>query len=110
MQSSNDPCIYVRRMKNEIFLIAIYVDDIILAGEGDETMNEMKKALSDEFDVEDMGDLHHFLGVKVIQKQFNHEIWIGQNVYTEELLKRFRMDQSRPIETPFDSGSKLKKG
>ena len=77
----------------EIFIIAVYVDDIIVAGK-DKIMK-------------DMGKLHHFLGIKIIQK--NGTIWIGQSTYAKELLKRFKMEESKPVETPFDSGSKLEK-
>lgn len=72
-------------------------------------MREMKKAISEKFDVKDMGELHHFLGVKIIQKQKSGEIWIGQSIYAKELLTKFRMEQSKPAETPFDAGSKLAK-
>ena len=34
-QSSSDPCIYVRVLEGDIFIIGIYVDDIIMAGEND---------------------------------------------------------------------------
>ena len=49
--------------KGELFFIAVYVDDIILAGKSIERMNEVKSALSAQFDVKDLGDLHYFLGV-----------------------------------------------
>ena len=56
-----------------------------------------------------MGKLHHFLGVKVIQKPESGEIWIGQSAYTKEVLERFQMEESRSVETPVDVGSKLVK-
>ena len=67
----------------------------------------MKKRISEKFDVKDMGKLHHFLGVKVIQNTQTGDIWIGQPNYTLELLVRFRMDESKPAETAVDTNSKL---
>ena len=40
-----------------------YVDDIVLAGKSDRKMSE----LASRFDVKDMGELHHFFGVKILQ-------------------------------------------
>ena len=64
-QSSHDPCIYSRFSNGKIFIIAVYVDDIILAGDSEEDIAHAKESLSRRFDVEDMGRIHYFLGVKL---------------------------------------------
>ena len=108
-QTDSDPCVYIRYSDIDIFIIAVYVDDIFLLGKCDELIIEIKKLLSDRFDVEDMGRLHHFLGVKVIQNEKLNSIWIGQPSFTNTLLKRFGMEQSNPAATPFDVSTKLMK-
>ena len=65
-QTNSDPCIYAAS-GGELFLIAVYVDDIILAGMSDKLMKEEKDAIGEQFLVKDLGELHHFLGVQVIQ-------------------------------------------
>ena len=92
-QVTSDPCVYTDS-KEEKFFIAVYVDDIILAGKTDERMTKVKRSIGEKFKVKDMGELHHFLGVKVVQKKSSGEIWIGQELYTKELVKKFQMDQS----------------
>ena len=79
-------------------IIAVYVDDIILAGNNVNTMNKVKKAISDKFDVKDMGELHHFLGVKIVQNYKSGEIWIGQSAYIKELLSKFKMEECKPVD------------
>ena len=106
-QSTYDPCIYIKYSGGEIFIIAVYVDDIILAGEEIKSVQGVKKAIAGRFKVEDMGKLHYFLGVKIVQSPGS--IWIGQPNYCSELLKRFRMENSRPVSTPCDAGVKLQK-
>jgi hypothetical protein len=59
--------------------------------------------------MKDMGQLHYFLGVKVIQKPYSKEIWIGQEAYTKSVLERFGMGSSKPESTPVNPGTKLKK-
>ena len=56
VQSSNDPCIYTAS-EGETLLIGVYVDDIVLAGESSEKISEVKKALSEKFDVKNLGEL-----------------------------------------------------
>ena len=108
-QSSHDPCIYSRFSNGKIFIIAVYVDDIILAGESEEDIEHAKESLSRRFDVEDMGRIHYFLGVKVVQDQNLSSIWIGQSSFIVQLLKRFGMEESKAVDTPFDVSTKLVK-
>ena len=65
MQTDSDPCMYVAT-EGEMFVIAVHVDDIVLATKSDKRMTEVKKGLAEGFEVKDMGELHYSLGVKVI--------------------------------------------
>ena len=74
-QSASDPCIYTPL--EEMFILAVYVDDIVLAGKTDERVEEVKKK---RFEVKDMGELYYFLGVTVEQDQTSERVWIGQDM------------------------------
>ncbi len=69
VQSANDPCIYTASE-------GVYVDDIVIAGESSERITEVKKALSEKFDVKDLGELNYFLGVQVVQDHTDGKVWI----------------------------------
>ena len=84
IQSTSDPCIYTAS-EGESFIIGVYVDDMILAGSSDERMTQVKEALSNRFQMKDLGELHHFLGVRIIQDVEKGTIWIGQPLYTENI-------------------------
>ena len=99
VQATGDPCLYVA-LEGDIFLIAVYVDDILLAGKDDERMAAVKQAFSQEFQVKDMGELHHFLGMK---DQETGNVWIGQKSYLENILRSFGMENR----TPVDASTKL---
>ena len=60
-----------------MFLVAVYVDDIVLGGRSEAEMNVVKDELSQKFEMKDLGPLHYFLGAKVIQDQLAGVIWIG---------------------------------
>ena len=107
-QTSSDPCLYVNT-SGEFFIIAVYVDDLLLSGHSDKKIKEMKQALGSQFKMKVMGELRHFLGVQVIQDKKNGYIWIGQSLYTRDLLLKFQMDGANSVMTPVSVGQKLVK-
>jgi len=87
--------------------VAIYVDDIILGGRNEAEMNTVKKELGHRFDMKDLGKLHHFLGIMVIQDQLAGTIWIGQPFYTEKALQQYEMHECKPVGTLVNPNTKL---
>ena len=60
-----------------------------------------------EFEMSMMGELTFFLGLQI--KQLEDEIFIHQSKYTKDLLKKFKMDESKEVSTPMSSTLKLDK-
>ena len=60
-----------------------------------------------EFEMKNLGLMKNFLGIEV--EKFEKGIFICQNKYAIDLLKRFRMDNCKPIPTQFAIGTKLSK-
>lgn len=50
-------------------------------------LNDFKLSMIKDFDVTDMGELYYFLDIKVCQA--NEEIFICQEKYAKETLKKF---------------------
>ena len=65
------------------------MDDIILGGWSELKLKAVKRELSERFEMKDLGQLNHFLGVKIIQDWFIGVIWIGQPLYTEKSYTNF---------------------
>ena len=93
--------------EGEMFIIAVYVDDIVLAGKSDERMAEVKQALAKQFQVKDTGELHYFLGVKVVQDKDSSGVWIGQPAYAACVLQKFGMENAKAVKTPIDTSTNL---
>ena len=106
-QTASDPCIYYQKTGQDMMFIGIYVDDIILAARNEKQLKQVKEKLSTKFDIKDLGELKYFLGMKVEQSKENGSIWIGQPAYTENLLKRLGMQDSKPSHTPVEVSSEL---
>ena len=99
-QSASDPCIY--KAEGETVILAVYVDDIILATKDERKLVQAKKAIANKFTVKDMGELKYILGVNIHHSE--NGIWIGQRNYTENVLKKFNMDKCKPVSTPVGRG------
>ena len=104
-QSKADPCVYTAT-EGETVIVAVYVDDILVATENERTMSEIKRQISERFEIKDLGVLKSFLGVQV--KVMKNEIFIGQSGYTRNILEKFEMSEAKPISTPVDISAKVK--
>ena len=107
VQTASDPCIYYRKTGGDIMYVGVYVDDIILAGKTVRQLEEIKRDLSQEFDIKDLGKLGYFLGMKVVQNEESQSIWIRQSAYAKNLLRKHGMQDSKPNGTPTDVNFKL---
>jgi hypothetical protein len=105
-QSTSDPCIY-SASEGERFLIAVYVDDLILAGKSLESVMSVKRSLMAKYEMKDMNSLKYFVGVQIKQDCFSGRIWLGQSAYCENMLKKFGMADCKPVDTPFDPSVNL---
>nr|GEZ67191.1 hypothetical protein [Tanacetum cinerariifolium] len=61
--------------------------------------------MHDEFEMSMMGELDFFLGLQI--KQLEDEIFFNQSKYVKEMLKKFDLEDSKPIKTPMSSKTKL---
>ncbi|GJR47744.1 uncharacterized mitochondrial protein-like protein [Tanacetum coccineum] len=63
--------------------------------------------MHDEFEMSMMGELNFFLGLQI--KQMEDGIFFNQSKYIKEMLKKFGLEESKPMKTPMFSDTKLKK-
>ena len=68
---------------------------------------DFKKAMTKEFEMTDIGLMAYYLGIEV--KQMEDGIFISQEGYAEDILKKFEMLISNPVSTPVECGVKLSK-
>jgi len=79
-QTSNaDFSLYVKKTDHGIIVIVIYVDDLIITGDSDADISDLKKLLKQKFEMKDLGELHYFLGIGVIKSPKG--IWLLQRQY-----------------------------
>jgi hypothetical protein len=91
------------------FFIVVYVDHFILVCNDQNKLLHIKKELSQKFEMKDLGELHFFLGMEVERNRDQRILHINQIKYLKEILKRFRMEECKPIGVPFDPKMKLQR-
>ena len=63
----SEPCVYKRCSGNVVVFLILYVDDILLIGNDIGTLSSVKVWLSGQFDMKDLGEASHILGIKLLQ-------------------------------------------
>ena len=100
--SANDPCLYFRHANNTITLICLYVDDLLIAGSSRQDIAWIKGELSARFEMKDLGQARVMLGVEIYRDRARKKLFINQQDYTSSILKRFGMENSKPVATPME--------
>jgi hypothetical protein len=104
-QTSNaDFSLYVKKT-NGIVVIVIYVDDLIITGDSDADISDLKKLLKQKFEMKDLGELRYFLGIEVTHSPKG--IWLLQRQYALNKLSEYGMTGCKPISIPLEQNVKL---
>ncbi|GJW04978.1 putative ribonuclease H-like domain-containing protein [Tanacetum coccineum] len=80
--------------------IKVYVDDIIFGSINKELCTGFEKLMKDKFQMSFIGELTFFLGLQVQQKEDG--IFISQDKYVAEILKKFNYTDVKSASTPVD--------
>ena len=87
---------------DSIFLILLYVDDLLMKRNLTSAIDSAKSTLHDQFSMTDLGLLHYFLGLEVSQS--TSRIKMAQSKYASDLLVLFQMTECKTTSSPFLSG------
>ncbi|GJV49975.1 retrovirus-related pol polyprotein from transposon TNT 1-94 [Tanacetum coccineum] len=100
-----DNTLFTKKKDSNLIIVQIYVDDIIFGSTCQEICDDFAKIMHDEFEMSMMGELNFFLGLQI--KQLDDGIFFNQSKYIKEMLKKFRLEDSKPIKTPIITPSFL---
>jgi hypothetical protein len=89
IQCNGDKCVYTKNT-SEICIIAVYVDDLIIACDSYEMMNGIKQHLQEQFEIVDKGKIHYCLGIEIDREGERGAISIHQKKHTMQLLNKIR--------------------
>lgn len=84
------------------------MDDILIASVNKVEVQKLKKVLSDEFDMKDLGDAKKILGMEITRDRANRKLNVSQEGYLWRVLDKFNMDQCKAVATPLGAHFVLK--
>ncbi|GJX18788.1 putative ribonuclease H-like domain-containing protein [Tanacetum coccineum] len=83
-----DKTLFIKKDKNDIMLVQVYMDDIIFGSIKRYWCDEFEALMKSRFQMSSMGELTFFLGLQVKQKEDG--IFMSQDKYVAEILKKFQ--------------------
>ncbi|GJU62608.1 putative ribonuclease H-like domain-containing protein [Tanacetum coccineum] len=102
-----DKTLFIKKDKNDIMLVQVYVDDIIFGSTKRSWCDEFEALMKSRFQMSSMGELTFFLGLQVKQKEDG--IFISQDKYVAEILKKFDFASVKTASTPIETQKPLTK-
>lgn len=107
-KSLSEATLYTKtRGDKDILIVSIYVDDIVYTGSSKELLDEFKEDMMMKYEMTNLGLLHHFLGMGVVQT--SSSIFIHQKKYASSLLNKFGLNECKSMTTPLVATEKLTK-
>ncbi|GKA12410.1 retrovirus-related pol polyprotein from transposon TNT 1-94 [Tanacetum coccineum] len=105
-RSIHEPTLYLKKQgMNDFMIVSLYVDDMIYTGSSIHLVSEFKRSMMNMLDMTDLGELHYFLGLEVVQT--NGGIFMSQKKYVEDTLQKFNMVGCKIAVTPMNISEKL---
>jgi hypothetical protein len=102
-----DSNLYMKSEGDNLLVVLVYVDDIIFGCTNESFVQWFANSMQIEFEMSMIGELPYFLSLQV--KQSSTRIFISQEKYLKEMLKKFQMEDSSPVSTPMVVGCKNSK-
>ena len=104
-----DHCVYMKKLKTgDCIYLLLYVDDMLIAAKNKKNIQVLKKSLSTEFEMKDLGAASRILGMDIVRDREKGLLKLTQNRYIGQVLKTFGMEFCKPVITPTNSQFKLK--
>ena len=99
-QSPVDNTLFAKIQGSKFIALIVYVDDIMIASNSDDLVDNLKKNLAASFKIKDLGPVRFFLGLEVARNA--EGISVSQRKYCLDLLKDYGYLECKPRSVPMD--------
>ncbi|KAL5739216.1 hypothetical protein ACOSQ2_028396 [Xanthoceras sorbifolium] len=104
-----DHCCYIKRFNNSFIILLLYVDDMLVAGSDMQEIMNLKRELSKQFAMKDLGAAKQILGMRIKRDTKSGTLLLSQAEYIKKVLSRFNMQDAKPVSTPLGIHFRLSK-
>ncbi|GKB09814.1 retrovirus-related pol polyprotein from transposon TNT 1-94 [Tanacetum coccineum] len=102
-----DKNLFIKKDRGDILLVHVYVDDIIFGSTKKSLCVEFEQMMHKRLYMSSIGELNIFLRLQVQQK--DDVIFISQDKYTADILKKFDFTTIKAANTPIETNKALNK-
>jgi hypothetical protein len=102
--------VFYRFSGTKYTIVAVATDDLTIIAESVESAQLIKTQLNEHFELVDLGEIKWLLGVHITRDYENRTILLGQQTYIDDIVKRFGLEDARPLLTPMEPGADLTPG
>ncbi len=107
VQATADQCIFLKKVQGDFVVIALYVDDLLIASQNLSLITACKRYLSSKFSMKDLGEIQTLLGSAIFYDQKQKLLRVSQQGYIESMLKKFNLEDAKPVSVPLDPNHHL---
>ncbi|KAI3830073.1 hypothetical protein L1987_04206 [Smallanthus sonchifolius] len=100
VQSKSDYSLFTKNAGTVFIALLVYVDDIVITGNDESEIKNIKQLLSSNFMIKDLGLLKYFLGIEVLKSEKG--ICLSQRKYCLDLLTEFGLLGCKPVNIPIE--------
>jgi hypothetical protein len=100
IRSITDSSLFIQLGSTHKLVVIIYVDDLIITGNNDDSITQFKRSLQQQFLIKDLGPLKYFLGIEMAASRKGY---FNQRKYIFDLLKDVNMLHTKPVANPLDN-------
>jgi hypothetical protein len=108
-QLDYEPCVYFKRGKGDLMIIALYVDDFLVMSNSKKISVNLKRELMIKFKMEDLGDVKLCLGIRIQRDKSKSMYALDQTHYIKELVNKFTVENAKSIRTPTEVNLNLQR-
>jgi hypothetical protein len=100
-----DTTFFTKKLRNDLFVLQIYVDDIIFGSTNQDFCEEFGNMMANEFEMSMIGELSYFLRLEI--KQIKNGTFVSQGKYIKDMIKKFRLQDAKQMSTPMGTNDQL---
>jgi hypothetical protein len=100
-----DQTLFLFKQSRDILIVQVYVDDIVFCGSSNSLVARFANDMSREFEMSMMGKLQFFLGLQI--KQSKEGTFVHQAKYTKDIVRKFKIEDSKAMATPMSMTTAL---
>lgn len=105
-QSHTDYSLFTIKSQDSYTAVLVYVDDILVCGDNEATIKDLKEFLDDKFSIKDLGLISYYLGIEILRNSAG--MFLSRKKYALDLIKEADLLSAKPLSVPMDTNKRLR--